>query len=123
MLASAESIGNGWMPVKQAKRTQPWAKVRMPDLIHQQCQAGATWIGIEGCCLSLEPRANISALGPEPTSPTSRPNNMLCQRGGLDGVSPAGNIYDRSFRVGGLGSVSSVLLLAYIDFDVDLSTR
>ena len=46
------------------------------------------------------------------------------------GVSPAGNIYpiisDPLTSLsgwGGLGSVSSVLLLAYIDFDVDLSTR
>ena len=43
------------------------------------------------------------------------------------GVSPAGNIYPIGLSgwggVGGLGSASSVLLLAYIDFDVDLSTR
>ena len=46
--------------------------------------------------------------------------------GGLAPPATSIRSVDWSFRVGGLGgvgSVSSVLLLAYIDFDVDLSTR
>ena len=52
-----------------------------------------------------------------------RCTNMLCQR--VELAPPATYIRSvfQGVGVGGLGSASSVLLLAYIDFDVDLSTR
>ena len=50
-------------------------------------------------------------------------STMRINIGPTGGVSPAGNIYIPDPWEGGVGSVSSVLLLAYIDFDVDLSTR